>query len=183
MIGSTLRSAHHEDAVNPELVYCNRRGDSARDIPLRAIAGRGKSAPTLGQGARCHGRAGTAARRRAACPGSGAIEGHDPRPERPAHLAQPHATAWADLRLLRGTGAEFCGWRCWRRTSSNGSWTAPGTTTRRADAAVPGRVDQQDIKCLIEGLRLVTPCTQRIDLIDLLEQIRDGRRQGTTGPA
>jgi hypothetical protein len=31
-----------------------------------------------------------------------------------------------------------------------------------------------DIECLIRGLRLVTPCTQRIDrLIDLLEQIRD----------
>jgi hypothetical protein len=39
------------------------------------------------------------------------------------------------------------------------------------------------IECLIQGLRLVSPCTQRIDrLIDLLEQIRGGRRQdaGTT---
>jgi hypothetical protein len=36
-------------------------------------------------------------------------------------------------------------------------------------------LDQADIECLIQGLRLVTPCTQRIDrLIDLLEQIRDG---------
>ena len=35
-------------------------------------------------------------------------------------------------------------------------------------------LDQQDIECLIDGLRLVTPCTQRIDrLVDLLEQIRD----------
>ena len=41
--------------------------------------------------------------------------------------------------------------------------------------------DDADIECLIQGLRLVTPCTQRIDrLIDLLEQIRDGGRQ-TTG--
>jgi hypothetical protein len=40
-----------------------------------------------------------------------------------------------------------------------------------------------DIECLIEGLRLVTPCTPRIDrLIDLLEQIRDGGSQGPTGP-
>jgi hypothetical protein len=32
-------------------------------------------------------------------------------------------------------------------------------------------LDQADIECLIQGLRLVTPCTQRIDrLIDLLEQ-------------
>ena len=30
-----------------------------------------------------------------------------------------------------------------------------------------------DIECLIQGLRLVTPCTQRLDrLIDLLEQRR-----------
>jgi hypothetical protein len=45
-------------------------------------------------------------------------------------------------------------------------------------------LDQTDIECLIQGLRLVTPCTQRIDrLIDLLAQIRDGGRQGTRGPA
>jgi hypothetical protein len=44
-------------------------------------------------------------------------------------------------------------------------------------------LDDADVECLIEGLRPVTPCTQRIDrLIDLLEQIRDGGRQGTTGP-
>jgi hypothetical protein len=31
-------------------------------------------------------------------------------------------------------------------------------------------LDEADIECLIQGLRLVTPCTQRIDrLIDLLE--------------
>lgn len=36
-----------------------------------------------------------------------------------------------------------------------------------------------DIECLIYGLRLVTPCTRRINrLINLLEQIRDGGRQG-----
>jgi hypothetical protein len=35
-------------------------------------------------------------------------------------------------------------------------------------------LDQQDIECLIDGLRRVTPCTQRIDrLVDLLAQIRD----------
>jgi hypothetical protein len=44
-------------------------------------------------------------------------------------------------------------------------------------------LDDADIECLIEGVQLVTPCTQRIDrLIDLLEQIRDGARQGTRGP-
>jgi hypothetical protein len=44
-------------------------------------------------------------------------------------------------------------------------------------------LDDADIECLIEGLRLVTPCTQRIDrLIDLLEQIRGGGRQGTRPP-
>ena len=35
-------------------------------------------------------------------------------------------------------------------------------------------LDEADLECLIDGLRLVTPCTQHIDrLIDLLEQIRD----------
>jgi hypothetical protein len=39
-------------------------------------------------------------------------------------------------------------------------------------------LDQHDIECLIDGLRLVTPCTPRIDrLVDLLQQIRD-RDQG-----
>jgi hypothetical protein len=42
-------------------------------------------------------------------------------------------------------------------------------------------LDQQDIECLIDGLRQVTLCTPRIDrLVDLLEQIRD-RSQGATG--
>jgi hypothetical protein len=42
-------------------------------------------------------------------------------------------------------------------------------------------LDQQDIECLIDGLRLVTPCTPRVDrLVDLLQQIRD-RDQRTTG--
>jgi hypothetical protein len=41
-------------------------------------------------------------------------------------------------------------------------------------------LDQTDIECLIQALRLVTPCTQRIDrLIDLLEQIRDGGQRAT----
>jgi hypothetical protein len=39
-------------------------------------------------------------------------------------------------------------------------------------------LDDADIDCLIDGLRLVIPCTQRIDrLIDLLEQIRGGGQQ------
>jgi hypothetical protein len=43
-------------------------------------------------------------------------------------------------------------------------------------------LDDADVDCLLQGLRLMTPCTQRIDrLIDLLEQIRDGGRQGTSG--
>ena len=42
-------------------------------------------------------------------------------------------------------------------------------------------LDQQDIECLIDGLRQVTPCTPRIDrLVDLLVQIRD-RDQEVTG--
>ena len=41
-------------------------------------------------------------------------------------------------------------------------------------------LDEEDIGCLIQGLRLVTPCTQRVDrLIDLLEQIRDGSQKAT----
>ena len=44
------------------------------------------------------------------------------------------------------------------------------------------QLDDADTECQIEGLRLVTPCTQRIHrLIDLLEQIRGGGQQGTTG--
>jgi hypothetical protein len=43
-------------------------------------------------------------------------------------------------------------------------------------------LDDADIECLIQGLRLVTPCTQRIDrLIDLFEQTRDGGRPATRG--
>jgi hypothetical protein len=41
----------------------------------------------------------------------------------------------------------------------------------------PKVVRRRIIECLIQGLHLVTPCTQRIDrLIDLLEQIRGGRQ-------
>jgi hypothetical protein len=44
-------------------------------------------------------------------------------------------------------------------------------------------LDEAAIECLIQGLRLVTPCTQRSSrLIDLLEQIRDRGRQATEGP-
>ena len=43
-------------------------------------------------------------------------------------------------------------------------------------------LDDADIECVIQGLRLVTPCTQRIDrLIDLFEQTRDGGRPATRG--
>jgi hypothetical protein len=43
-------------------------------------------------------------------------------------------------------------------------------------------LDDVDIECLIQRLRMVTPYTQRIDrLIDLFEQIRDGGQQGPTG--
>jgi hypothetical protein len=39
-------------------------------------------------------------------------------------------------------------------------------------------LDDAGIDCLIQGLRMVTPCTQRIDrLIELFEQIRDGGGQ------
>jgi hypothetical protein len=45
-------------------------------------------------------------------------------------------------------------------------------------------LDEADVDCLIQGLRLVTPCRQGIDrLIDLLEQIRGGGQQGTTAPS
>ena len=38
-------------------------------------------------------------------------------------------------------------------------------------------LDQADIECLIQGLRLVMPCTQPIDrLIDLLEQSETAAR-------
>ena len=43
-------------------------------------------------------------------------------------------------------------------------------------------LDQQDIECLIDGLRQVTPCTPRIDrLVDLLTQIRDRGQSAPTG--
>jgi hypothetical protein len=44
-------------------------------------------------------------------------------------------------------------------------------------------LDQEDIECLIDGLRQVTPCTPRIDrLVDLLEQIRDRGERITEAP-
>jgi hypothetical protein len=44
-------------------------------------------------------------------------------------------------------------------------------------------LDEADIECLLQGLRLVTPCTQRIDrLIDLLQQSKSGGRQGAGEP-
>lgn len=44
-------------------------------------------------------------------------------------------------------------------------------------------LDDADLECLIRGLRLVTPCTGRINrLIDLLEQIRSAGREGTGEP-
>jgi hypothetical protein len=44
-------------------------------------------------------------------------------------------------------------------------------------------LDRQDIECLINGLRLVMPCTPRINrLIDLLQQIRDRDQRTTEAP-
>jgi hypothetical protein len=44
-------------------------------------------------------------------------------------------------------------------------------------------LDEADIDCLIQGLRLVPACTQRIDrLIDLLAQIRSGGQRTTGAP-
>jgi hypothetical protein len=44
-------------------------------------------------------------------------------------------------------------------------------------------LDQQDIECLIDGLRQVTPCTPRVArLVDLLEQIRDRGQEATRPP-
>jgi hypothetical protein len=44
-------------------------------------------------------------------------------------------------------------------------------------------LDQQDIEFLIDGLRQVTPCTQRIDrLVDLLQQIRNRDERAPGGP-
>jgi hypothetical protein len=45
-------------------------------------------------------------------------------------------------------------------------------------------LDQHDIECLIDGLRLVTPCTPRVDrLVDLLQQIRDRDQRTTDAPS
>jgi len=76
-----------------------------------------------------------------------------------------------------------------RAAENGGAKAGPGVRLRRltpwhagqpsslkctARSCRASRWRTQDIECLIEGLRLVTPCTQRIDrLIDLLEQIRD----------
>ena len=44
-------------------------------------------------------------------------------------------------------------------------------------------LDQQDVECLIDGLRQVVPCTPRIDrLVDLLVQIRDRGQEATRPP-
>jgi hypothetical protein len=81
--------------------------------------------------------------------------------------------------------------KCW---SEGGSWRRAASTKpdgtqgtiqlkvhRQIVQSIP--LDDADIDCLMQGLRLVTPCTQRIDrLIDLLEQIRGGGRQGTGVP-
>jgi hypothetical protein len=43
-------------------------------------------------------------------------------------------------------------------------------------------LDEADVDCLVQGLRLVRPCTPRIDrLIDLLEQIRGGGGRQANG--
>jgi hypothetical protein len=44
-------------------------------------------------------------------------------------------------------------------------------------------LDDADVECLIRGLRLVAPGSQRVNrLIDLLEQIRIPGRKGAGGP-
>jgi hypothetical protein len=44
-------------------------------------------------------------------------------------------------------------------------------------------LDEADIECLIHGLRLVSPCTPRVDrLVDLLQQIRDRDQRTTEAP-
>jgi hypothetical protein len=44
-------------------------------------------------------------------------------------------------------------------------------------------LDQQEIECLIDGLRRVTSCTPRIDrLVDLLVQVRDRGQEATRPP-
>jgi len=43
-------------------------------------------------------------------------------------------------------------------------------------------LDREDIECLIDGLRLLTPCTPRIArLVDLLQQIRDRDQRAPGG--
>ena len=78
------------------------------------------------------------------------------------------------------------------RAAENGEATAgPGARGRLSPMARRATIqlkvhrqigiplDDADIECLIHGLRLVTPCTRRIDrLIDLLEQIRRWRPTG-----
>jgi hypothetical protein len=64
-------------------------------------------------------------------------------------------------------------------------WVKPGTIQLKVHRQLFQSIPfDTDIVCLMRGLRLVIPCTQRTDrLIDLLEQIRDGGWQGTRGPA
>ena len=72
-------------------------------------------------------------------------------------------TGWSDAPALHGVDKGTAGQR------------APPL---RRDSRPP--IQLLSIECLIQGLRLVTPCTQRIDgLIDLLEQIRGGGPQRT----
>ena len=76
-----------------------RGGAQGRRLPRRA---RGDHRPAhLGQGACGHGRARAPTRRRDPGAGPGAPEGPDLRPERPAHVAEPHPPARPDLPLLR----------------------------------------------------------------------------------
>jgi hypothetical protein len=90
--------------------------------------------------------------------------------------------------MARRSRSHFCGRRWW----SDGEPYSPRLTPRAHRATIQLKVHRQivqsiplddaDIECLVQGLRLVTPCTQRIDrLIDLLEQIRGGGQQGTMG--
>ena len=93
-------------------------------------------------------------------------------------------------RMRRRSHSSSCGRKWWR---DGGPWHQAATEPMPRRATIRLKVhrqvvqsiplDEADIECLIEGLRLVTPCTQRIErLIDLLEQIRDdGRPRGDQG--
>jgi hypothetical protein len=86
----------------------------------------------------------------------------------PALEGRPHGQR--DLSLSAG-GLSHIG--------AQGHHPAQGASS--AGQSIP--LDDADIECLIQGLRLVAPGTQRVNrLIDLLEQIRSAGREGAGGP-